>query len=335
MRLIEKRKHISNHFRTLKSGIYVAIAIFAFLSLQQPAHAQLAGTDTVIGDSCAGFPTGASRLTADGDGADAILICDGSVWRAPSVTVPLDPDPCIPAKHGSLRYNDSLKTLELCHDSDWISFIASGEEGDTPTAVSGDGYFVITNSTWTGNLAAAAGGDYTTAEANASQQIGDKLCLDDLTANDWMGKSDAQSRSILNSRHVRAFLCSRFSCNNALPSTTYYFAVSGELASGGASFTTDADGIGPNDGASWAGSTYFNGNKEFWSNRRTNSSTQWGDNSHGQSSPTRCEYSPGWTDIADAGPGNIGRTNTTNTDRWDAANVDCTVARYLVCMVHP
>lgn len=332
--MIENKRNKNHLFKRLKSGIYVAI--FAFLSLQHSAYAQLAGTDTVIGDSCAGFPDGASRLTADGDGADAILICDGSVWRAPSVTVPLDPDPCIPAKHASLRYNNSLKTLELCHNSDWISFIASGDEGDTPTAVSGDGYFVITSTTWTGNLAAAAGGDYTTSAANATQQIGDKLCLDDLTANDWMGKSDAQSRSILNAGHVRAFMCSRGSCNNALPSTTYYFAVSGELASGGASFTTDADTLGPNDSASWSGSTYFNGNKEYWSNRESNSSTQWKNNPHGQSTQSRCEFSPGWTNIDAGGGGAVGQTNTTNNDRWDAGNGnDCNVARHLVCMVHP
>lgn len=47
-----------------------------------PAHAQLVGTDTVPGSSCAGFPDGATRVTADADlnSADVVLICDGTNW---------------------------------------------------------------------------------------------------------------------------------------------------------------------------------------------------------------------------------------------------------------
>ncbi|MBA4173806.1 MAG: hypothetical protein C0511_14430 [Hyphomicrobium sp.] len=47
-----------------------------------PVHAQLVGTDTVPGSSCAGFPDGATRMTADADlnGADVVLVCDGTNW---------------------------------------------------------------------------------------------------------------------------------------------------------------------------------------------------------------------------------------------------------------
>lgn len=47
-----------------------------------PVHAQLVGTDTVPGSSCAGFPDGATRVTADADlnGADVVLVCDGTNW---------------------------------------------------------------------------------------------------------------------------------------------------------------------------------------------------------------------------------------------------------------
>lgn len=47
------------------------------------AQAQLAGTDTSPGDSCATVPQGAARMTASpsGDGTQITLICDGAVWQ--------------------------------------------------------------------------------------------------------------------------------------------------------------------------------------------------------------------------------------------------------------
>lgn len=49
-----------------------------------PASAQLAGSDSAPGSSCAGFPQGATRVTADADldGAQVVLICDGTTWNA-------------------------------------------------------------------------------------------------------------------------------------------------------------------------------------------------------------------------------------------------------------
>lgn len=60
--------------------IYLLAAI---LILPLPAYAQLAGTDTTPGSSCAGFPTGATRLTADAGntGVQVTLICNGSTWE--------------------------------------------------------------------------------------------------------------------------------------------------------------------------------------------------------------------------------------------------------------
>jgi len=51
-----------------------------------PAAAQLVGDDTAPGDSCAAFAQGATRMTADPDhdGANFVLVCDGSVWQAMS-----------------------------------------------------------------------------------------------------------------------------------------------------------------------------------------------------------------------------------------------------------
>lgn len=64
-----------------------AALIGIFLTATIAAHAQLVGTDTTPGDSCTDVPPGTTRMTADADqdGGQVTLICDGSVWRAPSV----------------------------------------------------------------------------------------------------------------------------------------------------------------------------------------------------------------------------------------------------------
>lgn len=64
-----------------KSFLVVATALVA-LSYSAPVRAQLAGSDTAPGSSCAGFPQGASRMTADPDNdrAGITLICDGTNW---------------------------------------------------------------------------------------------------------------------------------------------------------------------------------------------------------------------------------------------------------------
>lgn len=58
------------------------VFILGVLVTAPPAHAQLVGTDTAPGSSCAGFPDGATRMTADADldGAQVVLVCDGTTW---------------------------------------------------------------------------------------------------------------------------------------------------------------------------------------------------------------------------------------------------------------
>lgn len=61
--------------------IYVGLALVLFMV--SPAHAQLQGTDTEPGDSCASYAEGASRFTASptGEGSKVVLVCDGAVWQ--------------------------------------------------------------------------------------------------------------------------------------------------------------------------------------------------------------------------------------------------------------
>lgn len=64
-------------------------ALLALLVSGLPARAQLVGSDTAPGDSCVGFPTGATRLVSDpdGDASRVTLICDGSNWFQESLVV--------------------------------------------------------------------------------------------------------------------------------------------------------------------------------------------------------------------------------------------------------
>lgn len=63
----------------LHAAVFAALALASF-----PARAQLVGDDTAPGSSCAGFAAGVTRMTADADqdGAQVILICDGTTWNA-------------------------------------------------------------------------------------------------------------------------------------------------------------------------------------------------------------------------------------------------------------
>jgi hypothetical protein len=103
------------------------------------------------------------------------------------------------------------------------------------------GYFVLTNTSFNGNLGGLAG-------ANS-------ICLTELETYDWKGKSSAGT---LDSTRVKAFLCTSSGCNNLLPNSNYYFAVAGSTGAGGAMFSTNSSGLGPNNAAPWGQSDHFN-----------------------------------------------------------------------------
>lgn len=65
----------------MKTTAFLCALLLLFVV--SPAWAQLTGIDTVPGSSCAGFPTGATRLTADADqdGLAVTLICNGTTWE--------------------------------------------------------------------------------------------------------------------------------------------------------------------------------------------------------------------------------------------------------------
>lgn len=69
------------HFSKIFPVICLALTV---LLGAQVVYAQLAGADTTPGSSCAGFPDGATRMTADADldGGTVVLVCDGTTWNA-------------------------------------------------------------------------------------------------------------------------------------------------------------------------------------------------------------------------------------------------------------
>ena len=219
-------------------------------------------------------------------------------------------------KEGTIVFNNDVKLMQFCDGTDWISM--GGDREGCPVGGHGTGYFVITNGTWNGDLE--------TAGAGAGGMDGaHKLCLADLTANDWMGKVDAQARGLLNASHVKAFIASI----PPMPNTEYFFAVSGDASKGGASFTTDETGAGPGNNANWSGASYFDGSKNYWASRGTTDAEHWRPtNSAGATCST-------WSDGTGGNNGWPGDSNQTDAKRWYVTSTTCDTALHLVCMVHP
>lgn len=137
--------------------ILLITGFLTFLAI--PVAAQLAGTDTSPGDSCAGFPAGATRMTADADqdGAKITLICDGATWQ-PDINEDADWQidavnnyiyntsddvgintatpkaplhvggeaivgntglTCDSDRKGGLRWNESSLTIQICDGTGW------------------------------------------------------------------------------------------------------------------------------------------------------------------------------------------------------------------------
>jgi len=222
---------------------------------------------------------------------------------------------CNAGNQGKVRWSDSANTLQICDGTNWRGIIAPVDPGAGEPYVppAGSGYFVLSAGMWDANLGGLAGG-------NAK-------CLADLTANDWMGKADATARGLLNSGHVRAFLCVTSNCQNVLPLTTYYFAVSGDATKGGASFTADHISRGPGNSQNWAGINYFGLDATYFTGRSYVSETLWGiDKLYDCSSF-----------ITDSGAsiGTYGKANSTGASRATSLVTLCNQFHSLVCMVHP
>jgi hypothetical protein len=226
---------------------------------------------------------------------------------------------------GEIIYNSDYDVVQWCDGVDWRA--ASGA-----IASAGNGYFVLTSGNWDGDLVAAA--QVIDAGITDGMDAANLLCLTDLTDNDWMGKANAQSRGLLDAAHVKGFFCSNLApsprCNNAQARTTYQFAVSGAPADGGATFTSHAlYAYAPNDEASWAGATYFNGTHTYWTGRLVGGlNTMWSISDH-------TDDCNSWTSGTSPSTGRTGTSNATQNSRFSNASPLCDGTYRLVCFVHP
>jgi hypothetical protein len=177
---------------------------------------------------------------------------------------------------------------------------------------------VLSSGTYNGNLGGPTGADAT--------------CLTELTTNTgWKGYSTANTNGQLVASKVHAFLCANPPCTNLMPLTTYTFANAGSGAAGGASFTTDSNGLGPNDANNWSGANYFSGTYSYWSTHGTTSNTQWANTQAGGS--VFCGGN--WTSNSSGLVGEIGSSANTTSARWAVAQAACNNTESLICFVNP
>lgn len=187
-------------------------------------------------------------------------------------------------------------------------------EDYTDPEANGPGYFVLTKNQYDGNLGGLAGADAT--------------CLDEVTNNNWMGRSDVA----LNSTTVRSFLCSESTCRNFLANQRYYFAVAGSPSIGGAWFETNSDREGPSNNYNWSGNNYFGGDKYYWQGYRSIVSSAAFDTAL-SSTGASCSS---WSDNTTSYAGGRGHSNETAASRWRAdITTTCDNTHYLACIVDP
>jgi hypothetical protein len=224
---------------------------------------------------------------------------------------------------GMLRYNSTLGKLEYYSGGAWLTFNASG-------APPGSGYFVLSTGTYTGDLGSAAN-----SGGNTGLAAGNAICLNELTTNTtWWGYASANAAGLLNSSHVFAFLCDGSTCNNLTASTNYYFANVGDSTAGGAYFTTNASGLGPNDSNRWISGNYWGGvgtigtSTTPWTGRGASTNTVW------LSTPS-ANTCTSWTSSSSGVQGTISQPNFSEIHRWGSANTGCNSTLRLICYVNP
>ena len=114
-----------------------------------------------------------------------------------------------------------------------------------------------------------------------------------------------------------------------MPLTTYAFANAGNAAAGGATFTTDSNGLGLNDSANWSAANYFSATVNYWSRRSTSgTTTAWS----GPAASTCVSFGSALSSQA----ASIGASGNTNEFRWGSGTAQaCNSTLSLICYVNP
>jgi hypothetical protein len=287
------------------AGIRLTFAVLLIASCSGQADAQVPsstfGSPVVVGTS---RQTNTAGTSLDlGSNTNSMLLPVGTTGQEPS-----------PATAGMIRWNSTTLQVEAYNATAWTALVQS-QTTPVVTASAGSGYFVMSGTTWNG--------------APGSRAAADALCLTELTSTytGWQGYSTANSRGQLIASKVHAFICDVGACNSLVPLTTYYFASAANSSAGGAWFTTDSSGNGPQDSAPWTAANYFSGTYNYWTNRNPGTNTLW----PSTSSSNNCS---GLTNAS--GTGITATSGSTTSSRWGIVNAfSCSTSLNYICFVNP
>ena len=292
--------------RTIARAARVLVFVAA---CSAPHHAT---ADVTIGGACSSGAV--SAQSANGNNA----VCISSLWQYPAYQFGSTAAACNSTNAGIVKYT-STHTY-LCNGSSWTQFYEA-QSSPPITAPADSGYFVITATTYDGNLGGRIGAD--------------AKCLTELgtTSTGWQGYADADSRGLLNpvAGKVHVFIAGSGTASNLMPLTTYSFANAGDASAGGASFTTNETGQGPGDSNNWAAANYFSGTYYYWQARAGGTATLWSTGVDGTGL-----YCSGWTSSSSGASGNLANSAWTTTNRWNGAfTATCDTKFRLICFVNP
>lgn len=333
--------------------IMMATTILSFIILACVSRAQAA---------CANPAGVAGDIVYNSDYA-VMQWCDGTDWNGFPKPGPISgPNPMGPGcsnpagAAGDMVYNSDFKVLQWCDGNNWIGLPATGGGSAPCTNPAGDpgdvlynsdhklmqwcngqnwwgvplpkvplGFFVMTSGSYTGNLGGLSG-------ANT-------ICLNELTANNWKGKTAGVT---LTAANVRAWLCSSAGCQNLTSGVLYKFALAGDDTKGGNYLYSDYLGRGSFEDAysnPWYGSNYFGVTTNYWSGRKAFSQSTDGLAWEDQVFPLTQDTNTcsDWTSTATNGQ--YGQTNPASCcdeRQWSSYyNVCSSSAHRLICIVDP
>jgi hypothetical protein len=267
-------------------------------------------------------PTGNERTIMYNTDSHTYQFCNGATWITMGKVVTGGGGGCSnpTASERAIIYNTDHNTYQFCNGTSWVRFSGGSVFGSPPSASSG--YFVMSKTTWNGNLGGLAGAD--------------AKCLTDLTTNTgWRGYADANARGLLTASKVKAFFCTGpGGCNNLNANTTYYFANANDGTKGGSRFTTNGSGLGPNDSANWSENSYFGGTYTYWLNKSQGSAATW--TSGPWSSTVHCGPTDNWDNSTNSYNGATANSNYSDHNRWHTGSSStCDNLRNLICFVNP
>jgi hypothetical protein len=242
---------------------------------------------------------------------------------------------CMGTTISSITYSGSTATLTTSTRHDLSTGDSVTISGTTPAAYSGTFSITVTGATTFTYTPLSNPGGSATAKGTYCPNSGgitqaNEICVNDLTGNNtWWGYSPANANGLLTSGHVTAFLCDNSTCNEPDASKTYYFANGSDSGAGGATFTSTAAGLGPNDTALWSQANHFAASVGAWTGRGLGTASLWPATNSGNTCSSWTSNSASVTGTSSFPFGNG------TTSRWDYQASACNGVSNLMCLVNP